>query len=62
MPFDGIPFPDSMDPHSMEELLDLFYPHHQAQDRVSHSIRIGLFSSPHRLLTKIVQYNLWPIA
>jgi hypothetical protein len=36
--------------------------HHRAQDRVSHSIRIGLFSSPHRLPTKIVQHNLWPIA
>jgi hypothetical protein len=49
-----------MDPPSMEELLDFFAPQ-RAHDRVTHSIRIKLFSSPHRLLAKIVLHNLWPI-
>jgi hypothetical protein len=39
-----------------------FDPQHGAQDRVFHSIMIGIFSSPHHLLAKIVQRNLWPIA
>jgi len=60
IPFEGIPFSNSMDPPSMEELLDFFAPH-RAHDRVTHSIRIDLFSSPHRLLAKIVLHNLWPI-
>jgi hypothetical protein len=37
-----------------------FDPQHRAQDKVSHYIMIGIFSSPHRLLAKIVQHNLWP--
>jgi hypothetical protein len=60
IPFEGIPFSNSMDPPSMEELLDFFAPQ-RAHDRVTHSIRIKLFSSPHRLLAKIVLHNLWPI-
>lgn len=60
VPFEGISFPDSVNPPSMEELLEFFDPH--LQDRVSHSIMISLFSSLHRLLAKIVQHNLWPIA
>ncbi len=62
VPLEGVPFPDSVDPPSIEELLEFFDPHHRAQDRVPQSIRIGLFSSSHRLLAKIVQYNLWRIA
>jgi hypothetical protein len=61
IPFKSIPYLDSVDPPSMEELLDFFAPH-RAHDRVTHSIRIRLFSSPHRLLAKIVLHNLWPIA
>jgi hypothetical protein len=61
IPFEVIPFPNSVDPPSMEELLDFFAPH-RAHDRVTHSIRIDLFSSPHRLLANIVLHNLWPIA
>jgi hypothetical protein len=41
IPFKGIPFPDSMDPLSIEALLDFFAPH-RAHDRVTHSIKIGL--------------------
>jgi len=62
VPLEGVPFPDFVDPPSMEELVEFFDPHHRAQDRVPQSIRIGLFSSSHRLLAKIVQYNLWRIA
>jgi hypothetical protein len=39
-----------------------FDPQHRAQGRVSHSIRISIFSSPNHLLAKIVQHNLWPTA
>jgi hypothetical protein len=46
----------------MEELLMFFDPQHRAQDRVSHSIRIGIFLSSNHLLAKIVQHNLWPTA
>jgi hypothetical protein len=48
VPFEGIPFPYFIDPPYMEELLEFFDPHHRAQDKVPHSIRIGLFSSLHR--------------
>jgi hypothetical protein len=61
VPFEGCSFPDSMVSPTMEELLMFLDPHHQAQDRVSHSIKIGIFSSPH-CLAKIVQHNLWPTA
>jgi len=62
VPFVDSPFPDSVVSHSMEELPMFFDPQHRAQDRVSHFFRIGIFSSPHCLLVKIVQHNLWPIA
>jgi hypothetical protein len=59
VPFEGNPSQDSMVSPTMEELLMFFDPQYRAQDRVSHSIRICIFSSPHRLLAKIVQHNLW---
>jgi hypothetical protein len=61
VPFEGVPFPDSVDPPSMEELLMFFDPQHRAPDRVSHSIRIVIFSSSHRLLAKLCNtiYGLW---
>jgi hypothetical protein len=62
IPFEGSPFPNSVVSPTMEELLMFFDPQHRAQDRVFHSIKIGLFSSLHRLLAKIVQHNLWPMA
>jgi hypothetical protein len=62
IPFKGLPFLDFVDPPSMEELLVSFDPQHRALNRVSHSIRIGIFSTPCRLLAKIVQHNLWPMA
>jgi hypothetical protein len=62
VPFEGIPFPYSVDPPSMEELHMFLYPQYRAPDRVSHSIRIGIFSSLHHLLAKIVQHNQWPMA
>jgi hypothetical protein len=62
VPLKGVPYPDSVDPPSMEEMIEFFDSHHQAQDRALQSIRIGVFSSFHRLLAKIVQHNLWLIA
>jgi hypothetical protein len=60
--FEGTHFPNFVVSPTMEELLMFFDPQHRVQDKVSHSIRIGVFSSPQRLLAKIVQHNLWPIA
>jgi hypothetical protein len=60
--FECTPFPDSVVSPTMEELLMFFDPQHRVQGRVSHSIRIGLFSSLHHLLAKIVQHNLWPMS
>jgi hypothetical protein len=62
VPFEGIPFLDSVDPPSMEELHMFFDPQHRAPDRVSHLIGICIFSSLHRLLAKIVQHNVWSMA
>jgi hypothetical protein len=61
-PFEGSPFLDFVVSPTMEELLMFFDPQDRAQDRVSHSIWIGIFSSPHSLLAKLVPRNLWPIA
>jgi len=62
VPLEGVPYPDSVDIPSMEEMIEFFDPHHRAQDRTPQSIKIGVFSSPHRLLAKIMQHNMWPIA
>jgi hypothetical protein len=62
VPFEVSPFPNSMVSPTMEELLMFFDPQYWAQDRDSHSIRIGISSSTHCLLAKIVQHNLWPTA
>jgi hypothetical protein len=62
VPLEGVPYPDYVDPPSMEEMIEFFDPHHRAQDRAPQSSKFGVFSSSHRLLVKIVQHNLWPIA
>jgi hypothetical protein len=62
VPLEGVPHLDSINPPSIEEMIGFFDYHHRAQDRAPQSIKIGVFSSPHRLLAKIVQHNLWPIA
>jgi hypothetical protein len=54
--YEGIPFPNSVDPPSMEELQDFSIPQHP--ERISNAFKIGLFSMPHRLLAKIILYNL----
>jgi hypothetical protein len=58
VPLEGVPYPDSVDPPSMEEMIEFFDPHHRAQDRAPQSIKIGVFYSPHQLVAKIVQHNL----
>jgi hypothetical protein len=43
----------------LDDLRELFHAIPQGKDRAT-IIRIDAFSSSHHLLTKIVQYNLWP--
>jgi hypothetical protein len=58
-PYKGVLYPDSVDPPSMEEMIQFFDSHHHNRDRYPQSIKIGTFNSPHRLLAKIVLQNLW---
>lgn len=60
-PNEGVPYQDSVDPPSMEEMIQFFDHLHHNRDRNPQSIKIGTFNSPHRLLAKIVLQNLWPL-
>lgn len=59
---EGGPFTDGLDPPSMDDLLDFFDTHPEGVERAHRHIKIGAFSSLHRLLAKIVLHNLWPIS
>jgi len=41
--------------------IQFFDPHQHNRHRNPQSIKIGTFNSPHRLLSKIVLQNLWPL-
>jgi hypothetical protein len=47
MPLEGVPYSDSVNPPSMEKMIEFFDPYHRAQDRAPKSIKIGIFASPH---------------
>ena len=55
-PFTGILLPPSLD-----DLRDFFRAVPQGEER-STSIRIGALAEDHRMMAKIVQHNLWPVA
>jgi len=58
---EGVSFTGGMDPPSMDDLMDFFDAHPQGDERAHQDIKIGAFSSSHRLLAKIVLHNMWPI-
>jgi hypothetical protein len=47
-------------PTSMNDLREFFHAVPQGVERAT-TIRIGALSPSHRMLAKIVQYNLWPV-
>jgi hypothetical protein len=57
LPISANPFNEVLEPPTLE---DFFHAHPQGEERAHAHIRISVFSPPHRLLAKIVQYNLWP--
>jgi hypothetical protein len=53
------PYNEVVLPPSMEDLREFFHAVPQGEERYT-TIRIGALSTPHRMLAKIVQHNLWP--
>jgi hypothetical protein len=53
------PFNEVAKAPTLEDLREFFHAVPQSEERAT-NIRIGAFSPSHRLLTKIVQHNLWP--
>jgi hypothetical protein len=56
----GSPYNEVVLPPSMSDLRELFHAVPQGEERAT-IIWIGALSPSHRLLTKIVQHNLWPV-
>jgi hypothetical protein len=54
------PYNDVVLPPSMEDLREFFHAVPQGEERAT-TIKIGALSTPHRMLAKIVQHNLWPV-
>jgi hypothetical protein len=54
------PFNEVVLPPSMDELREFFHMVPQGEGRQT-SIKIGPLGPAHRMLTKIVQHNLWPV-
>jgi hypothetical protein len=54
------PYNEVVMPPSMEDLREFFHTIPQGEERTT-TIRIGALSTPHHMLAKIVQYNLWPV-
>jgi hypothetical protein len=55
------PYNEVVLPPSMDELRELFHAVPQGEERPT-SIWIGALSPAHRMLEKIIQHNLWPVA
>jgi hypothetical protein len=57
----GNPYNDVVLPLSLDDLNDFFQAVPQGEERAT-TIRIGALSPSHRMLAKIIQQNIWPIA
>jgi hypothetical protein len=57
----GSPYNEMVLPPSLDELREFFHAVPQGEERAT-TIQIGTLSPSHRLLAKIVQHNLWPVA
>jgi hypothetical protein len=55
------PYNEVVLPTSLDDLMEFFRAVPQGEER-STAIRIGALSSSHRMLAKIVQQNIWPVA
>jgi hypothetical protein len=55
------PYNEVVLPPSMDDLREFFHAVPHGEERPT-TIRIGALSPTHRLLAKIVQHNLWPVA
>jgi hypothetical protein len=55
------PYNEVVLPPSLDDLREFIHAIPQAEER-STAIRIGALSSSHRMLAKIIQQNIWPIA
>lgn len=54
------PYNEVVLPPSMDKLREFFHIAPQGEDRTT-SIKIGALAPAHRMLAKIIQYNLWPV-
>jgi len=54
------PYNEVVLPPYMEDLREFFHAVRQGEERAT-TIRIGALSTPHRMVAKIVQHNLWPV-
>jgi len=57
----GSPYNDVVLPPSLDDLRDFFRAVPQGEERAT-TIRIGALSPSHRMLAKIIQQNIWPVA
>jgi hypothetical protein len=55
------PYNEVVIPPSMDDLREFFHAVPQGEEHPT-TIRIGTLSPAHRMLAKIVQHNLWPVA
>jgi hypothetical protein len=62
LPISANPLSEDMEPPTLEQLREYFHAHPQGNERAHAFIKISAFFPPHRLLTKIVLHNLWPLA
>jgi hypothetical protein len=56
----GSPYNEVVLPPSLDDLRDFFHVDPQGEERAT-TIKIGALSSPHHMLAKIFQHNLWPV-
>jgi hypothetical protein len=56
----GSPYNEVVIPPSLDDPREFFHAVPQGEEWAT-SIRIGALSTPHRMLAKIVQHNLWPV-
>jgi len=57
----GTPYNEVVLPPSLDELKEFFHAVPHGEER-STAIRIGALSPSHRMLAKIIQQNIWPVA
>jgi hypothetical protein len=56
----GSPYNELVIPPFLDDLREFFHAIPQGEERAT-TIKIGALFSPHRMLAKIVQHNLWPV-